>query len=352
MKLFARLGALSVLVSLIVVLALAGLFSASAADQPDYPSSINGLPVIDVDTHEDTPSLPDGRVNIVLLDSASSTPEEAIAAFDSGYLSMNGLPAGWSIDICGGTGTSEDSYQRLNEKEEERYRNDAPVAYGLTTDGRGRSIVRDNDAGPSGFNSLRAQWTSPTIGTNQSYYSLLLVNGMTNYDYFFQSGQWYASSGQGHNAWTDDSVYLQMQDFTNVPYVSGHVCWFQLGRAQTCWWMSAHDQTAGVWQLHANYLPLSTTGDHLDQTWDTSVWFENVNVNATWYYGFTQDIAVYDAWDGSSYPAAMNRWSSCTKAAFDRYGNQYTNHASVTGTLKSGGTATFHLNLVPIGSGP
>lgn len=343
MKLFARLSALSVVVSLVVVLALAGLFSASAADQPKYPTSIYGLPVIDVDTHEDTPSLPDGRVNIVLLDSSSSTPEEAIAAFDCEDFSMNSLPTGWSIDICGGTGTSEDSYKRLNETEEERDRNHAPVVYAYYPS-HSYSFIRDNDAETSAYNSLRAEWMTPTVGTHQNGYSGLLVNGLTNSGYFFQSGQGYEGT-QGRNIWTDTSVGLAGQTFTNVPFIPNNACYFQVGRAQTCWWMSAHDKTAGVWQLHANYNPLYITGTYLVKSWNTGVFFENVNTNDDWHDGFPQDILVYDAWDGSSYPANMNRWSSCSKAAADSWG-LYPNHASVTGSLTHGKTATIHLDLV------
>jgi hypothetical protein len=350
--------------TLIIVIILALSVPVSASNQPEYPTSYAGLPVIFVQTSTNTNSLPEGQTILILQDSISNTPQEAIARLESTESRMQLLPKGWSINIIGGPNTSQAIYTQLHKENQELTRNHPPIILGQSTLQTNQelnsllwnpaqfntfSIDRTKDPSTETITFLRAQWSSPVIGTHQTTYSALLLNGLTNVWYtpkqkffFLQSGQGYVLS-QGQNIWSDTSVDLVAQPFINVPYYANHLMQFYIGKTTSGWYMSARDMTNGNFDLH---LETVATGGQLQYSWDTSVFFENNNANADWYVGFTQDILVNDAWDGISVPANIHAWLNDECTANNGHGIGYPNHPSITGSLKNFSTATFHLHLM------
>jgi hypothetical protein len=80
-------------------------------DLTKYPTEINGLPVIYVQTQANTYSLPQGKVILTLLDFSAQTTEESCkrANWDK-YLLKNPLPKDWSIEVYGGIGASKEDW--------------------------------------------------------------------------------------------------------------------------------------------------------------------------------------------------------------------------------------------------
>ena len=73
---------LSVTLLLLITLILMASLSVNAADEPDFPKEVNGLPVIFVETSENTVGLTEGQVTLVLLDNTSTTAKESLVKRD------------------------------------------------------------------------------------------------------------------------------------------------------------------------------------------------------------------------------------------------------------------------------
>jgi len=93
-----------------------------------YPEFINGLPVIFVETSENTCWLDSNRVILVILDDSNSI-EGSIAKI-SDYLSNHQLPEGWSIDVIGGPGFSEEEFLRVHNSLNEAFKKTGPIKLG------------------------------------------------------------------------------------------------------------------------------------------------------------------------------------------------------------------------------
>lgn len=107
--------------------------TAVSSDQ-EYPEFVNGLPVIFVETSENTCWLDPNEVVLVLFADCDSV-EGATARIDSiaridGYLSNYQLPEGWSIDIIGGPGFSKEEFLRIHNANNEAYKKTGPIKLG------------------------------------------------------------------------------------------------------------------------------------------------------------------------------------------------------------------------------
>jgi hypothetical protein len=100
-----------VLLSILAIVIMMFPSAATAAAPPTYPTSINGMPVVLVEDSSNTVSVPKGNVILCLYDNTSKTMEDSITKLNSlNYLLNNPLPHGWSIQVFGGLGASEDAF--------------------------------------------------------------------------------------------------------------------------------------------------------------------------------------------------------------------------------------------------
>ena len=100
----------------------------------EYPDFINGLPVIFVETSENTCWLDPNEVVLVLFADCGSM-EGATARIDSiakidGSLSNYQLPEGWSIEIIGGPGFSKEEFLRIHNANNEAFKKTGPIKLG------------------------------------------------------------------------------------------------------------------------------------------------------------------------------------------------------------------------------
>jgi hypothetical protein len=304
----------------IVLLSALIIPSTAASANQDYPESINGLPVIFVQTSENTAWISDDTSVITLLDTSNKL-EESIEKLSS-YVSKNPLPKGWSIEVIGGENSSKESILQSHKANNDTWEQYGPIQLGgppsltsnensinrnvasiLTEDARPTFAI-DSPTDPSSetITYIGARWIAPQVGSYQNAYSALMVNGMTDVyyplrerNYFLQSGQIYGN-GIGYNMWADsDSGDEGYQGVPfNIQYVTGHDCEYFVALFWDDWVMWMRDYTAGQWDYH--YEP-NAVGTRLINDIATSVFFENWNTNSSWYTGFTNPISVSNAYN-------------------------------------------------------
>jgi hypothetical protein len=333
-----------VLVLSMFVLAPAVPLSVSAAGQQSFPESINGYPVIFVQTSENTCGLAADEVVLTLLDTSATTAEDSIAKLNlAEYLLDNPLPKGWSIEVYGGPGASIGEFERVHKENYEWQQKYGPIELGpapsLGTENTTRSsyptfaIFGNSDPSSQVITGQRAQWYAPKVGTSQNAYSAFLNNGVTNVGrYFLQSGQVY-EDGTGQNVWgTGGSAHS-----FNVSYVKYHRYEFSVVYSVGLWSMWCEDYTAGVFDYHIDN---NATGTKLIKDTGTSVFFENWNTNASWYMGFTNPLSAFNAID---YEGQWKDWDGGKIYIFDSDGHSASNGGKITGSLVDDGTAKWHL---------
>jgi len=241
MKKISKLGILVLLA--LVIFAFTMPFVSSAAEQPIYPTSIAGLPVIFVQTPDNTITLPSDSVVLTLMDDGSATVEESVAKLKlSEYLSAHPLPKGWNITICGGPEVSKEKYEKNHQKNNEKLKMDewlqnnrqvrSQMMQSIASEksdfsttsilsfSSSAAAIRNTDCS-SGNNVdwQHIEWYAP----DRSYYytdapSMLINNGYTNTYCFIQTGQWWGSS-DSLNFWTDLQTQFYPQTFVNVEYI-------------------------------------------------------------------------------------------------------------------------------------
>jgi len=338
---------------IIAVLLIAIAFPGSVnGEQVQYPTELNDLPVIYVQTQANTYSLPEGKIILTLLDISSQTTEESCtkANWDE-FLLNNPLPKDWSIEVYGGIGASKEEWLKNHDDYNREFLENGPIVLNspqstlnsgsaiLTAD-HTYAIIRDTDPSSQTVQGIDARWSAPTVGSDQTKYSALLVNGWTNTDYFLQSGQVF-SSGTGWNVWADTTTNYVAQHFS-LPYVIGHVYEFSVWYSSAGYWaMDCLDRTSWVYNYYYEH---SATGTRLKSNNSTSVFFENWNTNSWWYVGFTNPIAVYTAKD---YVSQWKAWNGQSIIILDKNGNQLPNNNIITGSLVSYGWAYFNLMYMP-----
>jgi len=346
--------------SIILLLLILLIPSIAVSADPKYPEFINGEHVIYVQTSENTYLLHSNQVILTVLDD-SNNMEESIAKF-SDYLSNHQLSEGWSIEVIGGPGSSEEGYLQVHKSNNDAAKKRGPTKYGgpiqsftssesfeATTLGHYErvptfAVDATSDPGSETITYIDAEWVAPTVGTSQNHHSGLLVNGYTNTEYFMQSGQGYELAGP-RNIWCDDSHELVGMDF-GIPYVAGHRCFYFIGRFTAGWYMGMRDYTSG--QFNMVYEP-SATGTKLIKNPMTGVFFENWNSNSNWYTGFTNPISVYNAWNGIAVPANVHKWNNDYIQIYDSNGNLHSNgiiFKIISGRLRRLQTAKWNLQRI------
>jgi hypothetical protein len=309
-----------------VALMLPGTVSAAAS--PALPSSINGLPVIFVQTSTNTPSLAVGQRIITLLDNSSSSLEEATNKFASDTKSVKALlKPGDQIEIYGGPGATEAQFDVTHTANNKSWsKNSVTQSYptaNTTNQGNtvspdtgtqypGYAYVQDNDTGNTGI-SVHMAGISP--GTSQNICSYFLLNGMTNTGYFMQVGQLFRSNNTCENIYTTSAFGLVPQYYMNLPYVTGDdygyfIRYLNGSNSNSTWWLGAEDYTTNTFD---GYIQYYAQGMYLGNNANTSVWFENYNTAANWYSGFPTYIWAYDAKEYTSSYQWVN-WTSNTPA--------------------------------------
>ena len=352
MKRFLRLSTVLILIVLSLVMSL----PVGASDQPSYPKSINGLPVIFVQTPDNTVGLTAGQVVLTLLDKTAATDRESAAKLNlAKYLTDNPLPKGWAIEVYGGPGASKGTFKKTHKESYDFQKKYGGVKLGpiaspkvelvpLLTGQPTFATVADDDPAIKTIDDIHAHWNAPQVGTHQStnFYSALLNNGWTNTGYFLQSGQvFYWGTLGGRNVWADTTTGYSSREF-NVAYVSGHEYSFSIWLSGTDWVMSCFDQTGAIYDY---YSEPNSTGTYLVSSPNTSIFFENYNANADWYQGFTNPISVFGAEDGYD-DLWFGPWERQNVYIVDSFGNYQPNNSIITGSLTSYGTAAWHLENI------
>ena len=374
----------------IVALMLPGTVSAASSPASIIPTSINGLPVIFVQTPENTPALttqenasPSTAVKriITLLDTSSSSMQESASKFSSDIESVRAmLRPGDVIEIYGGNGATEaqfDSAHAANNaswSEHSSVQSYLPAANNTHekntsssdtgTQNPGWAYFQDNDTNILGL-------SAHISGINNSSWGNcgFLVNGLTNgqdqnsVNYFLQSGQWLFGPGiTSWNCWAT-SVGGQNNDPQgpygavqfNLPYVVGHdyeydVIYLGGGNSgsfngqYSAWWLGTEDHSAGgTFDYVIEYYGYGT--GLVNSNPNTSVFFENWNASANWNPG-----AVYVSASEAREYTSSYQWVNWTSATPDLgIGGIYpfSPIGVICGTIAQNQTASWYLPSVP-----
>ena len=372
----------------LVTLMLSG--TVSAATSLALPTSINGFPVIFVQTSANTPSLAAGQNTtsptavkriITLLDNSSSSMQESANKFSSDIASVRAmLQPGDVIEVYGGDGASEEQFDVNHAANNESwsknssiqsYRpalnisNPSPSVSQDQNQNYGYAYFQNNDSGIIGLSAHIAGISDNSFG-NCGF----LVNGQTNgednndYHYFLQSGQWIFGNGiTSWNCWATSvgpdpnndpqGPYSAVQ--FNLPYVGGHdyeydVIYLGGGNSgefngnYSAWWLGAEDHTeGGMFDYVIEYYGYGTALNQSNP--NTSVFFENHNTNATW----NPDAIYVSASEAREYTSSY-QWVNLTSAtpALAIGGiYPYSPIGVICGTLIQNQTAWWYLPSVP-----
>lgn len=343
----------SYLIVLLFLLVLASTIPFSAnANNFSYPDSINGYPVIYIQTSENTYGLSSREVVLTILDKSAKTTEESMTHLNlKEYLKNNPLPKGYSIEVYGGPGASKEEFEKVHNKINEELKKIGPILLGgpglfesntKVAGGPTFATFANNDPASQVVTEQRARWYAPVVGSSQNAYSAFLVNGMTNVNrYFLQSGQVYIF-GTGFNMWADTTTGLSTRPF-NVSYVPFHLYEFSIvySPAGGFWSLWCEDYTASIFDY---YYELNATGTSFINDPNTCVFFENWNTNANWYTGFIPN-PMY-AFYARDYVAQWKAWNSGQIYIIDSAGNYLPNNNIIIGSLVNYGYAYWYLNRI------
>ena len=324
----------------LVTLMLSG--TVSAATSLALPTSINGFPVIFVQTSANTPSLAAGQNTtsptavkriITLLDNSSSSMQESANKFSSDIASVRAmLQPGDVIEVYGGPGATKAQFDTIHATNNKTWSptqlhevptnavNQASTVSPDTTQFYPVMVIdQDWDNANSSILAISAHIPGITIGNDQNGYSALLVNGLANgtvnynnqqVPFFLQSGQLY-KNGQCSNVWvtTNDNPYVKDSAVAfDMPYYVNDDYTYEvdsLGSQSNpgVWLLGVTDNTEnGVFDYVITY-----NGAGYQLVWDqnTSVFFENDNTSGgqyPWYTGFPYSIRVTEATDFTTTP--------------------------------------------------
>ncbi|AKG53254.1 hypothetical protein DGWBC_0575 [Dehalogenimonas sp. WBC-2] len=266
---------LMVFCSMALLAGMLGGGGVAAEDGLKYPSEVNGMQVVFVKTAENTPWLRAGETVLVLLDSASATPGEAAAKLNS-YSEKDLLPKEWTIEVYGGPGVTKESMLKNRQDTLESYDRTEPIILGPapTLEERAPTGLRQAEyhaaiAGvmdwDDGIEVLGANWYAPTVGSYQTQYSAMVVNGWTNTDAFVQAGQLFATNGSGYNVWTTSDEYHEVRYWDAFPYRVGHSYRFEVWKNPVSdgYYLTAYNWYTLEWALTQ---VASITGTHFVQT--------------------------------------------------------------------------------------
>jgi len=340
---------------------LASPASANTADQYT-PASINGLPVLMVQTPANTYDLNNGRI-ITVLDNLSSSEEEAKQRFISNNASVMAiLSPGDMIEVYGGPGASKEQYIKIHEENNVISKECSPITVDVPTKiinnneteskatqtlNPAFAIFQESDNSIRTVRGISAHMVGINIGTSQSNYSAFMVNGITNSGYFLQSGQAYYGIGSGGNGtcgniWADPTHNNNQGMQFNLPYVTNHDYLYDITYMGSpgVWEMGAKDENAGIFDLFIEY---NGRDSQLVNNQGTSVFFENWNTNANWWYGFPMWVICSHARE-----LVSNQKINWTNGSIiiNRGGIIYPNNGKLSGSLLNDQTALWDLTLL------
>jgi hypothetical protein len=359
-------------------------FVIPANAEPTYPTNIAGIPVIFVETPANANFLTSNQTNLILLDSSSSTLQDALNKSNLlEYLKNNPLPAAWSFDLLLGSGSSKDSFLENLKIANDLFQKYGPLKISpigsiekgpiyadsklawrnpphATTNvsatpdevNRGASFASDSndDTSLSNITREKVNITVPYVGTAQDEYSYFGLNGMTDGPWpdpdlqhpFIQSGQVYYN-GLARNVWADNETGLILQDFL-IDCYPGDACTYEVDiYGSTYLFMGCTNTT----RSQSNFHPWLGTnlGTHLIQDPNTSVFFENHNKSIGWNAGFTNPINASGAQEWVD-PTGWQNWGTDTRAIYDTFHGIHTNSGQISGSLTYGGTVSWNPNLL------
>jgi len=287
--------------------------SANSVSQ-SIPQSINGLPVIFIQTPANTPYLTAGKRIITLLDNSASSMESA-NKFSSNVESIKSLlKPGDLIEVWGGEGASVAQYDANHASTIESWKKNGSIQlYNPTTTSvnqettasaaipyAGVANIQDTDIGNTNIMGISVQIYGITAGTSQNHGSAFLVNAMTNpsqyppwySSWFYQAGQYYYGNGTCANVYSyqSDNPANTARPFT-LQVTQGHLYNYDirnLGFPSCAFWeMEVTDLTSFSYNY---FLDPFGHGTYLINSKNTGVWFENQNTNPGWNNGFPPNI--------------------------------------------------------------
>jgi hypothetical protein len=366
----------------LVTLMLPGTISAAASPSSIYPASIDGLPVILVETSANNVSLQNGKVILVLLDTASATPTESASKIDiSDYLSNNPLPNNWSLEIYGGPGQTAEQIINLQTEN-----NNLQKQYGVVTLGPPQSALYQSSVSPSVVSNFACDENDDPLNTSKllNYQSCMIVAPITNYpsdingyayfgdnvitnaanpfpdqkgvisgNYTLQSGQYYQLNNN-HLCYAYSNDGLSVHYFS-LPYIPNDTYFHEVYYSNyelngySVWMMNCTNETTHQWV----YIPQSyALGTYFiqSQNWNQGVFFENHFNDSDWYTAFNQNnppnpqntVYAYDAFEG--YGSVINGGWSGTMSAWSLDTRSDPNQ--MKGSLESYGKTIWYLSYI------
>jgi hypothetical protein len=351
---------MSLLCTLTIALVLVLPNSVSAGSQQEL-SSINNLPVIYVQTPENTSTLTSGNTVTVVLDNISASLEESVQIFMKNVEANKSLVApGGMIEVYGGPGATKEQYIKVHDETQSFAKSNGPIKLGppptispeqqnaispmaATTITPSFAIIQNTDPSSRTVIGIAAHMSGINIGTSQLDHSAFLVNGVANSNrYFLQSGQLFAANGTRYHVWSDDT-HGQIAQYFNlnlIPYTTGVEYEYEINYMGSTgvWWMSAENYSTGAYDYFIEYYG---QGTRLITDTGTSVFFENWNTNANWYTGFQLLDSSYHAREMNSSYQWVN-WSNQT-IVIKRGTTTYPNNGKITGSLVNNSSAVWDL---------
>ncbi len=359
----------AVLLSMLAIMIMMLPGTATAAAPPTYPTSINGMPVILVETSANDVSLSAGQVILVLLDDTSapmsaSDLRSMTKSKISNYLNNNPISGNPCIQVYGGPGITKDSILKLQKEHNNAIlKNNMPKLDPIDSN-HGFQVAQNCD--PQIYNNLDIQEcdiiapvVTPGIQDQCSYFgNNVMANAFNPWGlgyYFLQSGMYWCNAnppdhGYSNLVWADVRYGLTPK-FYNMLYVNGDTYTFDIyydgpgNNGWQNWIMSCYDNNNHNW---AYTLETEARGTSLRYDENTSVFFENMNVtNTNWWtafnwnypatYGTVSANYAYDEGGSKSLGPWTSEWDSFLPVDGSLVPNPWTNP---TGKL------TWHLSSV------
>lgn len=346
----------------------------SAAASPIYPTTINGLPVILVETSANNVSLKEGHVTLVLLDTSSTTLKESMAKFTlNDYLTNNPLPSNWLVEVYGGSGVTAEGIIEIQKEN-----NDLQKQYGvdmlgplqsdlsqsnISPDENTGSFADDENVDPQQIelNLQSCNIIAPSLNwtkyiSNFAYFGDNVITNASNPfggggNYALQSGQIYAY-GDNQLVYASSNDGLASHDFSltyvpNCNYLHEiYYCTNDLN-GYTEWMMAVCNENSNQWGYAPEYCAYGTYIDQAYQQLNNGVFFENHFTDSSWYKGFNNNytVSAYLAQEGYGFVSngvwtgSISSWST----DFCYPGNE------MSGSLAYYGTTTWLLSTIPLG---
>jgi hypothetical protein len=210
----------AVLLSILAIVIMMFPGAATAAAPPTYPTSINGMPVILVETSANNIAMQDGKVTLVLLDNTSTLDSASTIKYKlKDYLINNPLPSNTDLEVYGGPNTTKESILKYQKEHNDFQRKNGVMQLCPIPTGTSTGLSTNEIGSQHGFQVDRNNdpWSNPNLDHQacnivapsvvawaQQDYSYFGDNVMTNYYYFLQSGQVY-STNTNFLVWADDT---------------------------------------------------------------------------------------------------------------------------------------------------